>query len=412
MSSNSSPVEPCTISVPDSQINHLNQKLSLTTYPDELDAADQWCYGAPLSDIKRLATYWEKTFSWRKAESEINNLPNYRTNIPVDGFDDVYIHFVHQVSPNPAAIPLLFCHGWPGSFIEVTKLLPLLHSTSKDSPAFHIIAPSLPNFGFSSRIHKPGFALSQYAETCHKLMLTLGYNKYVTQGGDWGFYITRTMGLLYPDHVLASHVNMVRANAPTWSSNPVLALQEKMSSYSLAEKRGMERSKWFEEEGFGYNLLQATKPQTIGYAFADSPVALLSWIYEKLHDWTDSYPWTDDEILSWVSIYWFSTAGPNAHCRIYYEALHNPTEELPTKESVEKWIPKVKLGLAYFPKELTVVPRTWGQTLGPVVYESENEKGGHFAAWERPDIIAKDLKRMFGKRGPCYGIVEGKNGYE
>lgn len=199
-------------------------------------------------------------------------------------------------------------------------------------------------------------------------MLDLGYSKYVTQGGDWGFYITRIMGVLYPEHVLASHINMVRAYPPTFSSQPALALQHALTPYTEAEKKGLERSSWFLEEGQAYRQLQATKPQTLSYAFASSPVALLAWIYEKLHDWTDGYPWTDDEVLTWISIYWFSTAGPNAHIRIYYEAVHNPTPEVPGRERASDWVDKVKLGLAHFPNELSVVPRIWGRTLGRCLF--------------------------------------------
>lgn len=195
-------------------------------------------------------------------------------------------------------------------------------------------------------------------------MIDLGYSKYVTQGGDWGFYITRAIGILYPESCLASHINMIRASAPTWSSQPALALQHAITPYSEREKKGLERSDWFLNEGQAYRQLQSTKPQTLSYAFADSPVALLAWIYEKLHDWTDEYPWTDDEILTWVSIYWFSAAGPNAHVRIYYEAVHNATELFPGRERATEWVDSVKLGLAFFPKELSVVPRIWGKTLG------------------------------------------------
>lgn len=243
-------------------------------------------------------------------------------------------------------------------------------------------------------------------------MLDLGYPQYVTQGGDWGFYITRTMGLLYPDHVLASHINMIRAQPPSFLSQPVLALQHAVTPYSDAEKAGLQRSSWFQNEGHAYRELQATKPQTLAYAFASSPVALLAWIYEKLHDWTDEYPWTDDEILTWVSIYYFSTAGPSAHVRIYYEVKHTPSSEVATRESAQAWVDRVKLGLAYFPKELTVVPRAWGETLGRVVHQSISERGGHFAAWERPDVVSKDLQDMFGKKGALYKIVPGRSGYE
>ena len=290
----------------------------------------------------------------------------------------------------------------------MSKLLPLLNSGGKDAPAFHVVAPSLPNYGFSEGTKKKGFGLAQYAETCHKLMQKLGYKEYVTQGGDWGCMITRGMGLKYPEHVKASHVNYVIGGPPSWTSNPILALRHALTPYSSREQKGLERNKWFIEEGAGYAREQSTKPQTIGYAWADSPVALLAWIYEKLHDWTDSYPWTEDEVLTWVSIYWFSTAGPAASARIYRESTH--TKDIPRGQS-GKWVPHVKLGLASFPKELSVAPKTWGRTMGPVVYEQEEESGGHFAAWEKPDAVARGLREMFGKGGGAYGVVQAKDGY-
>ncbi|KAK4998834.1 hypothetical protein LTR66_002024 [Elasticomyces elasticus] len=394
-------VSPYEIAVTESALSQLNQKLSLASFPDELENTG-WNYGTPLAEVKRLTKYWQNGFDWRRAEAKLNELPNYKAQIPVDGFGEIDVHFVHQPSDAPTAIPLLFCHGWPGSFLEVAKMLPLLARANK-SVAFHVVAPSLPNFGFSGKVSKKGFGLAQYAETCHQLMKKLGYERYVTQGGDWGMYITRTIGLLYPKSCLASHINMVRANAPTFSQNPLLALQHSILPYSERERKGKERSDWFLNEGSGYRTLQATKPQTIGYAFSDSPVALLAWIYEKLHDWTDDYPWTDDEILTWVSIYLFSTAGPAASVRIYYEAIHTTTGV--TRDRTSQWIPKVKLGLCYAPQELTIVPRTWGRTLGPVVFESVKAKGGHFAAWEMPEEIEDDLRNMFGKGGPCFGIT-------
>lgn len=401
---------PYTISVPDEALDALRNKLAVATFPDELEAPDQWPYGAPLADVKRLAKYWQDGFDWRKAESRLNQLPNFRTQIEVKGFRPLDIHFVHRKSPSEKAIPLLFCHGWPGSFIEVTKLLPLLEA---GSPAFHVVAPSLPNYGFSSGVKEPGFSLEHYAEVCHKLMKQLGYDEYVTQGGDWGFYVTRAMGTLYPESCKASHLNLIRGHRPEFKKNPLLALQHALFPYSETEKKGLERSEWFSKAGFGYNLLQTTKPQTLGYALADSPVALLAWIYEKLHDWTDSYLWTDDEVLTWISIYWFSTAGPAANVRIYYEATHVSPKAtvIQNRAQMEGWVPSVKLGLAWFPKELTVPPKTWARTLGPVVFESESPRGGHFAAWENPDVIAGDLQKMFSKAGPCYKIVSGRSGY-
>lgn len=402
------PLTPYTVAVPDERLRNLQAKLELAEFPDELDAAG-WDYGVPLADIKRLTAYWKGNFNWRNQEEEINKLPNFQTEIQIDGFDALKIHFIHQKSDTPNAIPLLFCHGWPGSFLEVVKLLPLLGNPGKDVPAFHIVAPSLPNFGFSEGPKKRGFAMKQYAETCHKLMLQLGYGQYVTQGGDWGSHITRLMDLLYPQHVKASHINYVSpAKPPTFTNSPIAALQHAIIPYSESEKAGLARTEWFHKEGYGYNNEQSTKPQTVGYGLQDSPVACLAWIYEKLHDWSDEYPWTDDEILTWISIYWFSTTGPAASCRIYYEATHASEY---SSAALREYIPHVKLGLSYFPKDLNVPPRAWGRMLGPVVFESVHEDGGHFAAHERPQVLAEDLFKMFGKGGGAYGVIKGKAGY-
>lgn len=197
-------------------------------------------------------------------------------------------------------------------------------------------------------------------------------------------------------------MNFIRANAPTLAKHPILYLQSLLTPYTAKEKAGLARTNWFQKEGYGYNFEQSTKPSTIGFALNDSPVALLAWIYEKLHDWTDNYPWTDDEILTWVSVYQFSTAGPAASARIYYEAVHSSHEEV--RQSFE-YNSKVKLGLSYFPMDIIVLPRVYGRTLGPVVFEVEHEDGGHFAAHERPNVFAGDLKKMFGKGGGAYDVA-------
>ena len=225
----------------------------------------------------------------------------------------------------------------------------------------------------------------------------------VTQGGDWGFIITRLMGVQYPDHCLASHINFVRVQEPPkLSKMPLLYLQHAVQPYSKLERDGRERSAWFANEGFGYNHIQSTKPSTLGFALADSPVALLAWLYEKLHDWTDGYPWTDDEVLTWVSIYHFSTAGPAASVRIYYEAKHADVEQV--ARGVE-YVEGVKLGYSMFPKDLVVPPRTWGRTLGPVVFEKMHDNGGHFAAHERPEELVEDMRSMFGKNGGANDVT-------
>jgi len=253
-------------------------------------------------------------------------------------------------------------------------------------------------------------------------MLSLSYPQYVTQGGDWGFMITRAIGHFYPESCKASHVNVVAAQPPTLlSRNPIWALRHKLTPYTEKEKRGLERGQWFQREGSGYNLLQSTKPQTLAYGLEDSPVALLAWILEKLKDWTDEYPWTDDEILTWISIYQFSRAGPAASSRIYYETMHAPpvSSFSPSGKDIRTftraqstmYVPNVPLGLSHSPKELVVPPRSWGRTLGKVVYESFQDRGGHFCAWERPDVLVRDLRAMLGKGGRCFGVVKGRNGY-
>jgi len=401
----SSAIKPFKIAVPDSAIEGVKNKLALATWPDEVSFSNDWSYGAPLSDIKRLASYWQSGFDWRAREAKLNELPQFTTTITIDGFGDLDIHFVHQRSPNPNSIPLLFCHGWPGSFLEVVKILPLLTNPSDpSSPTFHVVAPSLPNFGFSSAPTKPGFTIRHYAETCHKLMQALGYTHYATQGGDWGFAVTRMMGLLYPTHCLASHLNFVRVSEPpSLTTTPLLYLQHSVAPYTPEETAGLERTRWFQREGYGYNLEHSTRPSTIGLALADSPVALLAWVYEKLHDWTDAYPWTDDEVLEWICVYQFSRAGPAASVRIYYENMH---ADPGFTRGIFGYNSGVKLGLSWFPKDLILPPRTWGRTLGPVVFERWHEDGGHFAAHERPEKLVGDLREMFRGLGGKGGLVE------
>ncbi|KAF7880007.1 uncharacterized protein EAF02_007644 [Botrytis sinoallii] len=396
-------IHPFNISVPQDKINTLQTKLSLATFPDELpsESTSRWDQGPPLSEIQRLAEKW-KTWDWRSVENSPNEYPQFTTKL------------MNKESPVENAIPLLFVR--PGSYLEVLKILPHLQSpasTSSPHPSFHIIATSLPNFGFSSGVKKRGFAMAQYGETLNKLMIKLGYDEYVTQAGDWGFWITRAIGKLYPKHCKASHLNMIHAQPPTLFSNPIEKIGDMFMPYSKLEKRTVERRKWSQAESRGIapccltvdNVLQSTKPQTLAYGLADSPVALLGWIYEKLHDWSDEYPWSDDEILTWVSIYYFSTAGPGAAQRIYYETMH-------TSEDEECTTADVKLGLAYNPKDLENVPKRWGRTLGHVVYEVENDSGGHFNSHEKPDLLVRDLRAMFGKGGGAFSIVKGRNGYE
>ncbi|KAI0754244.1 alpha/beta-hydrolase [Daedaleopsis nitida] len=401
----SSPQEqPFHLSVSESELEHLRKKLEISRLPDELEGAG-WNYGVPLADIKRLVTHWKDGFDWRKAEAELNDLSMYTRDIDVEGFGTLNIHYVHQKSTVPNAIPLLFAHGWPGSFIEIRKMLPLLTSAGPDQPSFHVVAPSLPGFGFSEGVKKPGFAGPQYAELLNKLMLSLGYDEYIYQGGDWGYPLGAFTATHYGHkHLKAWHTNLPIAKPPTLLGSPFAYFK---SFLIPPDMKRLATTKKFSTTGNGYFREQATKPQTLGYNLADSPVGLLAWIYEKLVLWTDKYPWTDDEVLTWISIYWFSRAGPAASVRIYYEMTGGGTH---ATDAGAKWT-SVPFGAAYFPVEIFQFPKEWSHSIGKLVFESAHDKGGHFAAYENPDGLASDLRKMFGKGGPAHAVVTGKDGY-
>ncbi|KAJ6554825.1 Alpha/Beta hydrolase protein [Mycena capillaripes] len=404
---------PFNISVSDEQLDALRQRLELTTFPDELDEAG-WQYGAPLADVKRLVSRWKDDYSWRKHEALLNaELPQFTRDIIVDGFGTLNIHYVHKKSELETAIPLLFVHGWPGSFIEARKITPLLTAVHPDRPSFHVVALSLPGYGFSEAPNKKNFQLAQYAEVCNKLMLALGYNEYVTQGGDWGAMITRKVATTYgPKHSKAFHTNFPTVAPPAFSLNPwrllsSLSMLLQLVWLSAPEWAGLQRAQEVERTAIGYLRIQTTKPQTLGYALADSPAGLLAWIYEKLFAWTDKYPWDDDEVLTWISIYYFSRAGPAASLRIYYEV----SAENALIPSIHDARPTIPLGFSFFPGELISLPRSWLRRTGNVVFESEHTMGGHFAAHETPELLAGDLRKMFGRGGPAYGVVPRQMGY-
>ncbi|PIL23394.1 hypothetical protein GSI_14705 [Ganoderma sinense ZZ0214-1] len=404
----SSSEKPFKVVVPDADIDLLQKKLALVRFPDELDGAG-WDYGSPLADVKRLTEHWKSGFDWRKAEAEINTLPMFTRDIDVDGFGTLNVHYVHQPSEVKNAIPLLFVHGWPGHFLEVRKMLPLLTAGGKDHPSFHVVAPSLPGFGFSEAPKTPGFKGPQYAELLNKLMLSLGYNEYVYQGGDWGHILGAHTVFHYGNkHIKGWHTNMPMSSPPTFTQYPLLYIRSMVSLVfdKAARNKLLDMSKLF-ISGMGYLRQQSTRPQTLGYGLSDSPVGLLGWIYEKLVAWTDKYPWTDDEVIEWVSIYYFSRAGPAASTRIYYE-MSDGGEQIGRSPG---WT-SVPLGVSYFPAEIMRLPKSWANTIGKLVFESEHDKGGHFAAFEVPEKLAGDLRKMYGKGGPAHGVVPGKNGYD
>ncbi|KAF7324471.1 EHN domain-containing protein [Mycena kentingensis (nom. inval.)] len=395
--------QPFKIAVSQQEIDLLKAKLNLAAFPDELDEAG-WLYGAPLADVKRLVARWKDGFDWRAQERKLNEeLPQFTRDIDVDRFGTLNIHYVHARSTLDAAIPLLFVHGWPGSFIEVRKILPMLTRVVSDQPSFHVVTLSLPGYGFSAAPKKTGFRTDQYAEVCNKLMLALGYNEYVTQGGDWGGIITRRVASLYgPKHAKAWHTNFPLAEPPETQSQPATHAHLHIHDCTT------------QETGIGYLQLQSTKPQTLGYALSDSPVGLLAWIYEKLVAWTDGYEWDDDEVLTWISVYWFSRAGPAASLRIYYEnsnegrllpSPNNPAD-CPDDPDGPLVLPQ---GSVWFSRA-TDGRCSWVRRTGNVVAESVHAAGGHFAAHEVPELLVSDLHKMFRRGGGAYGVVPGHIG--
>ncbi|KAG6830679.1 hypothetical protein H0H87_007410 [Tephrocybe sp. NHM501043] len=326
---------PFYIAIPDSELSLLQQKLALAVFPDELEDAGV-AYGAALPDIQRLVHFWKNGYDWRKHEAALNEeLPQFTRDIDVEGFGPINIHYVHKRSTVEQAIPLLFVHGWPGSFIEVRKILPLLVEASPEHPNFHVVALSLPGFGFSAGPKKKGFALNQYAE------------------------ITRRMARLYgPEHIKAWHTNFPCTSPPSLK-RPLLLISHLLSylpflGYTEREKNGIKRTIEFLSSGSGYFAIQSTRPQTLGYGLTDSPVGLLAWIYEKLAaSVANGEPFSDDEILTWISIYYFSRAGPTASFRIYYEVINSEGRNV-LSETERTTIP---LGHSYFLNEAISLPK-------------------------------------------------------
>ncbi|KAF2734206.1 alpha/beta-hydrolase [Polyplosphaeria fusca] len=391
------------IHIHDDQLTRLRQKLALSDFPIGAQVDDSWNRGPPVAEIKRLVQVWHDSYDWRKAEARLNAFPQFTTSIDVDEFGSYEVHHIHKKSSASNAVPLLFLHGWPGSFIEVTKVLDDLVEGQSGGTAFHVVAPSLIDFGFSSPSKKESFQFEQHAEAYHKLMLNLGYTQYVIQAGDVGSLVARFIAMRYgPFHCKAYHTNTPVPAEPKQESHPEVYSKILETPLTEAEKIALQRLAHFSQEGNGYYKQQTTKPLTIGYALKDSPVALLAWLYEKMHDWTDNYPWSDDEILTWVSIYYFSTPGPDASSNVYYAMEHH---DPPAFAASQVYI-KVPFGVARFHNDLVMLPKLWNHTLGPFVFDSEHERGGHFAAWERPDVIVKDLLEMFHGGGAAYGFGE------
>jgi pimeloyl-ACP methyl ester carboxylesterase len=379
-------VQPYKIEIPDAVFDDLRARLARTRWSDEIPGSE-WDYGTNLAYIKELVEYWRTGFDWRAQEAVINSFAHFRTTV-----DDMGIHFIHEEGKGPNPLPIVLTHGWPGSFFEMYKLIPLLTDPGANgadaNDSFHVVVPSMPGYGFSDRTNRRGVTVASVADLWVPLMTEgLGYQRFAAHGGDWGAGVTARLGFAYPQHLVGIHVTSV-------SGVPIDADQgQGARPLSEAEQRLLEqREQWRQSEG-GYGHIQGTKPQTLSYGLNDSPAGLAAWIVEKYRTWSDcggdvERRFTKDELLTTITIYWV-TQTINSSTRLYYESQHNPWS-IPLGESI-----KVPCGVAVFPGELSRPPREWAERSYNVQRWTEMPSGGHFAALEEPQRLAQDIREFF-----------------
>src|SRR5215213_8538272 len=386
-------IRPFQVDIPDEALEDLRRRIAATRWPSRELVADR-SQGVQSATIQELARYWTTEYDWRKAEAKLNALPQFTTEI--DGVD---IHFIHVKSPHEDALPLIMTHGWPGSVIELLGTIgpltdPTIHGGTPED-AFHLVLPSLPGYGFSGEPTKLGWESARTARAWAELMGRLGYNRYVAQGGDVGALVTDLMGRQAVEGLVGYHLNLLTA---------VLAIGDQLPKESEQERAAAEAAATFRQDGFGYFLEMATRPQTIGYALLDSPVALAAWMLD--HD-TDSYykisrafvdgepvgNLTRDNIVDNITLYWLTGTGASAP-RWFWEsgraqAAAGAAGQAPPAVSVP-------VGFTTFPGEIFAAPRSWVETVYPhFAYFNEVNKGGHFAAWEEPELFSDEVRAAF-----------------
>ena len=373
-------IERFEIRIDDSVLDDLRNRLALTRLPDQIDGTG-WEYGIPEDYLRDLVEYWRDTYDWRAQEARLNELAHFRTWI-----DGQSIHFIHARSAHADAFPVLLMHGWPGSVVEFLDVIPRLtdpeaHDGSA-ADAFHVIAPSLPGYGFSEPTRTRGWGPSRVAAAFTELMDRLGYTRYGAQGGDWGAQVATRIGALDPQHCVGIHLNMPLADRP-----------DEPEPLSDAEQADLAVIAHFRREESGYAQEQGTKPQTLGVALNDSPAGLLAWIVEKFRTWSDcdGHPenaFTRDQMITNVMTYWV-THTITSSMRLYWERLHGDAQEQ------EHEFVGVPTGVARYPKEPLRIPRPWVERRYNVTHWADMPRGGHFAAMEQPALFVDDLRIFF-----------------
>lgn len=376
-------ITPFRIAVPDADLADLRERLRRTRWP-EAEPVDDWSQGVPRAYLRDLCRYWAEEYHWRATEARLNRWPQFRTEI-----DGLGIHFLHARSPHPGAMPLVLSHGWPGSIAEFTKILqPLTDppATGGDpADAFHVVCPSLPGYGFSDRPAEPGWGIERIADAWATLMERLGYPAYAAQGGDWGTSISSLLASRHPERVLGIHLNQ-----PLAAPDP----GEELTAAERAALANLAHAQRWED---GYTGIQSTKPQTIGYGLVDSPAALCAWLVEKFWSWTDWRTSLDevlsrDELLDNLMLYWLPGTGASA-ARLYWESVRTVQRWFtePATETVD-----VPTGCTIFPGERLRPSRRWVERRYPDLrYWSEPDRGGHFAAYEQPDLFVDEVRAFF-----------------
>ncbi len=371
-------IKPYRIEIPDSALADLKQRLANTRWPDRETPAD-WSQGIPLAYMQEVVQYWASDYDWRRCETRVNTFPQFKTTL-----DGLGIHFIHVRSPHEEALPLVMTHGWPGSIIEFMKVIePLANPTAHGgdgADAFHVVLPSLPGYGFSDKPTETGWNQERIAREWGLLMKRLGYQRYVAQGGDWGALITAEIALADPEHCAGIHLNM-----PIAMPDP-----ETMSDLTAQEQSSLEGMEYYQLWDSGYSKQQSTRPQTIGYGLVDSPAGQAAWILEKFWAWTDNdgHPenvLTRDELLDNVMFYWLPAAAASS-ARMYWESFNKVN-----LDPID-----LPVGCSVFPKEIFRSSRRWAEKrFTNIVHWNELDKGGHFAAFEQPDIFINELRTCF-----------------
>ncbi|MCR9260062.1 MAG: epoxide hydrolase 1 [Pseudomonadaceae bacterium] len=375
-------VVPFEIAITQDAIDDLNARLSSTRFP-EAETTDDWNQGVPLAYARELTQYWLNDYHWAERQAYFNRHAQFKTRI--DGLD---IHFIHVRSPHEQARPLLMTHGWPGSVVEFHKVIDALSDPTGNggdaADAFHVVCPSLPGYGFSDKPAGTGWGIEKIAEAWDELMMRLGYNAYFAQGGDWGSAVTTAIAIQNKGHCAGIHVNMPN----------VRATKEALENPDAGDKRALAGAQYYQQWGAGYSKQQSTRPQTLGYGLVDSPVGQAMWVIEKFYEWTDcdGHPenvLTKEELLDNVMYYWWQGNGASSG-RLYWESFNQAFS--PDKDNTVK----LPSGCSIFPKEIVPAPRSWAEKrYKNIVYWNELDKGGHFAAFEQPELFISELRNCF-----------------